>query len=81
MVRFYICVCVCIYKSRLRFGFVCKPRFNFGFVSVQTCLFVCLCIHNQCDLLVCMSINLSLVFNLYVQTKVPLSVCKCVHQG
>jgi len=43
MVRFYICVyvCVCIYKSRLRFGFVCKPRFDFRFVSVQTCLSVC----------------------------------------
>ena len=40
---------MCVYKSRLRFEFVCKPRFAFRFVSVQTCLFVCLCIYNQCD--------------------------------
>jgi len=91
-VRFYscVCVCVCVYKSRLRFGFVCKPRFNFRFVSVETCLFVCLCIYNQCDLFVYTFINRSLIFNLYVQTKVTLlvvnvytkvriQVCACRH--
>jgi hypothetical protein len=45
------------------------------------CLFVCLCGHNQCDLMVCMFINRNLVFNLYVQTKVTLSVCRCIYQG
>jgi hypothetical protein len=69
-------VCVCVYKSRLRFGFVCKLRFNLRFVSVQTRLFVCLCIYNQCDVLVCMFLNQSLVFNIYVQTKVTLLVVR-----
>jgi len=86
-----MCLCVCVYKSRLSFGFVYKLRFNFRFVSVQTCLFVCLCIYNQCDLSVCMLVNWSLVFDLYLQTKVTLlvvnvytrvriQVCACTNQ-